>query len=95
MRFGRTAGLTRDEIGRIGRLDREGFDDRLWIALNWVRTWLLFEGTFPDRSVDDRFRTAYGPREQRDIFATVKLMMFFNMIMNLFDKRGSRLLKTG
>jgi len=94
MRFGRTAGLTKDEIKRIGRLDREDFDERTWIALNWVRTWLLFEGAFPDRSVDDRFRAAYQPHEQKDLIAILKLMLFFNMTMNLFDKKGSRLLKT-
>lgn len=75
-------------------MNREDFDEHLWIALQWARTYLLFEGTFPDKCIDDIFRTAYQPREQKDIFAIMKLMLFFNMIMNLFDRKGSRLLKS-
>jgi hypothetical protein len=61
--------------------------------LNWVRTYVLFEGVFPDKSVDDTFCSAYPFSDQKAIFATLKFMMFFNMLMNLFNKKGSRLLR--
>jgi hypothetical protein len=93
MRFGRTAGLSKDEIKHLGRLDKEDFDEHLWIALVWARTYILFEGTFPDKSIADTFQRTYPPRERKAIFATLKLMLFFNMLMNVFDRRGSRLLK--
>jgi hypothetical protein len=48
---------------------------------------------FPDKSVDEDFATAYPPGERKAIFATLKLMMFFNMLMNVFNKKGSRLLR--
>lgn len=62
--------------------------------MNWARTYILFEGDFPDKSVDETFCRAYGPGEQKAIFATLKLMLFFNMLLNVFDKKGSRLLKS-
>ena len=60
--------------------------------MNWVRTYVLFEGDFPDKGVDEAFRNAYDLRERKAIFAAVKLMLFFNMLMNVFDRKGSRLL---
>jgi hypothetical protein len=61
--------------------------------LNWARTYVLFEGAFPDASVDEAFRRAYQPGEQKAVFATLKLMLFFNMLMNVFSTKGSRLLR--
>ncbi len=61
--------------------------------MNWVRTYVLYEGDFPDKSVDETFSRTYPPGEQKAIFATLKLMQFFNMLMNVFNKKGSRLLK--
>lgn len=72
---------------------KEDFDEQVWIALNWVRSYILFEGDFPDTSVDEAFCKAYPMREQKSIFATLKLMLFFNMLMNVFNSKGSRLLK--
>jgi len=43
--------------------------------------------------VHENFCRAYAPREQKAILATLKLMMFFNMLMNVFGNRGSRLLR--
>jgi hypothetical protein len=54
---------------------------------------VLFEGNFPDKSVDTTFCRAYPLSEQKAIFATLKLMLFFNMLMNVFNKKGSRLLR--
>jgi hypothetical protein len=54
---------------------------------------MLFEGSLPDKSVEDNFYKTYSLSEQKAIFATMKLMLFFNMLTNVFDKKGSRLLK--
>lgn len=78
----------------LGRLEKENFDERQWTALNWVRTYILFEGDFPDSSVDENFRRTYPPGDQKAIFATLKLMLFFNMVFNMFSRKGSYLLKT-
>jgi hypothetical protein len=43
--------------------------------------------------VDETFSRTYPPGEQKAIFATLKLMQFFNMLMNVFNKKGSRLLR--
>ncbi len=59
----------------------------------WARNYVLFEGNFPDKSVERKFYTTYSMDEQKGIFATLKLMHFFNMLTNVFDKKGSRLLK--
>ncbi len=93
MRFGRTAGLEKGEIRNLARLEKEDFDGRTWVALSWVRTYVLFEGDFPDSDLDETFRSAYPPGEQKAVFATLKLMLFFNMLMNVFDRKGSRLLR--
>jgi hypothetical protein len=61
--------------------------------LHWARTYVLFEGDFPDKNVDEAFSRTYPPGEQKAIFATLKLMLFANMLMNLFSKKGSRLLR--
>lgn len=59
--------------------------------MNWVRAYVLYEGEFPDRAVDMAFRTTCPVREQKAVFATLKLMLFFNMLLNVFDRKGSRL----
>jgi len=59
--------------------------------MNWVRAYFLYEGEFPDRAVDMAFRTACSIEEQKAVFATTKFMLFFNMLMNVFDRKGSRL----
>jgi hypothetical protein len=48
---------------------------------------------FPDKNVDEDFGRTYPPSERKAIFATLKLMMFFNMLVNVFNKKGSRLLR--
>jgi hypothetical protein len=63
------------------------------MALIWARHYVLFEGDFPDKSVEDNFYRTYSVNEQKAVFATLKLMHFFNMLTNVFDKKGSRLLK--
>ncbi|HPI93484.1 MAG TPA: hypothetical protein PLT09_10070 [Deltaproteobacteria bacterium] len=77
----------------LGRLERENFDELQWAALNWVRTYILYEGDFPDSSVDEKFRSAYPLGDQKAIYATLKLMLFFNMMCNMFNRKGSYLLK--
>jgi len=93
-RFGRIAGLRDEKIQLLGHLKKEDFDEQVWVALNWVRTYVLFEGNFPDKSVDETFCRVYPLSEQKAIFATLKLMLFFNMLFNVFDKKGSRLLRS-
>lgn len=62
--------------------------------MNWVRTYILFEGDFPDKGVNEDFCRAYPMSERKAVFATLKLMLFFNMLMNVFNTKGSYLLKT-
>ena len=61
--------------------------------MNWVRSYVLYEGEFPDGTVDAAFRAVCTPKEQKAVFATLKCMLFFNMLFNVFDRKGSRLLK--
>jgi hypothetical protein len=69
-------------------LSPDRFEQREWTALQWVRTYLVFEGAFPDENLTAAFARQYSPAERTDIFAVFKLMLFFNMLMNtLFGKR--------
>jgi hypothetical protein len=54
---------------------------------------VLFEGDFPDKAVDEQFRSAYPLSEQKAIFATLKCMLFFNMLFNIFSRKGSFLIR--
>jgi hypothetical protein len=74
-------------------LRKEDFEEKVWIALIWVRTYILFEGDFPDKSVDEAFCSIYSISEQEGIFATLKFMLFLNMLLNIFSKKGSSLLR--
>ena len=52
------------------------------MALQWVRNYLVFEGTFPDAGLAAKFESLYSPKERTCIFAIFKLMFFFNMLVN-------------
>lgn len=66
----------------LKKLSPEQFDHREWVALQWVRSYLVFEGAFPDKSLVEGFERLYQPRERALIFAVFKLMLFFNMLTN-------------
>jgi hypothetical protein len=74
-------------------LKEEDYDTRTWIIMRWVRDYVLYEGEFPDGTVAAAFRTAYSVEEQKAVFATLKLILFFNMLFNVFDRKGSRLIR--
>lgn len=63
-------------------LSPDRFEQREWTALQWVRTYLVFEGAFPDEKLAAEFERRYSPAERVDIFAVFKLMLFFNMLAN-------------
>jgi len=54
---------------------------------------MINEGSFPDKRIEDDFFRLYSIREQKAVFATLKLMQYFNMLTNVFNKKGSRLLR--
>jgi len=72
----------------LGPLRKDDFNEREWVALQWARTYVLFEGAFPDPRVDENFRRVYAFGEQEAIYATVKLMLFFNMLANSINSQG-------
>ena len=78
--------MTATDFEVLGELPRDQFDHREWVALQWVRNYLVFEGTFPnaelDAELDAEFENLYSPRERTCIFAIFKLMLFFNMLVN-------------
>jgi len=80
--------LNDNEMQLLGPLRKDDFDEREWAALQWARTIVLFEGAFPDPRVDAEFRSSYAFGERKAIFATVKLMLFFNMLANSMNSQG-------
>ncbi|MEW6080131.1 MAG: hypothetical protein AB1724_20160 [Thermodesulfobacteriota bacterium] len=66
----------------LKNLSRDHLDHREWVALQWVRTYLVFAGNFPDPDLSAEFDRLYSPEERVSIFAVFKLMLFFNMLMN-------------
>lgn len=67
-------------------LSPDRFDRREWVALQWVKTYLLFEGAVPDPALAGEFENLYLPTERVEIFAVFKLMLLFNMLMNTVRK---------
>jgi hypothetical protein len=63
-------------------LPLDKLEHREWTALQWVRTYLAYEGDFPDPALPAEFERLYSPLERVSIFAVFKLMLFFNMLMN-------------
>ena len=85
-RFGRVAGLTSQQIDDLVALNPENFEHREWIALQWLRTFLIFEGKFPDPQLNSEFEQLYSRREQVYIFSIFKGMFFFNVLATTFVK---------
>ncbi len=52
------------------------------MALDLVRQYLIHEGDFSDPDLVREFKTLFSRREQVDIMAAVKMMSFFNMLVN-------------
>ena len=67
-------------------LKPENMEHREWVALQWLRTYLLFEGVFPAKKLPVEFKQLYSSREQTAIFGTFKIMFFFNMLSTTFLK---------
>ncbi|MCP4552644.1 MAG: hypothetical protein GY834_11505 [Bacteroidetes bacterium] len=68
-------------------LNPDNFEHREWIALQWLRTFLIFEGKFPDSQLNIEFEQLYSPREQVYIFSIFKTMFFFNVLATTFLKK--------
>jgi hypothetical protein len=67
-------------------LKQEDFDYREWVALQWIRNYILFEGDMPDSKLVGEFKRLYSKKEQVRIFALVKMMLFSNMLSNSLIK---------
>ncbi len=66
----------------LADLPPDRFEYREWVGLQWVRTYLVYEGDFPDPELAAEFERLFSPRAQVDIFAVFKLMFFANMLVN-------------
>lgn len=66
----------------LEELTPEKFDYKEWVALQWVRNYLVYEGNPPDAEIAREFENCYSLKEQVCIFAIFKLMFFFNMLVN-------------
>ncbi len=84
--------MEQSDIDSLVYLKKDDFEYKEWIALTWVRHHILFEGEFPDPDLDETFKTLYSEKEQLRIIAVYKLMFFFNLLSNTFDRKGSHLL---
>ena len=67
-------------------LSPDRFAHREWVALQWVKTYLLYEGAMPDPALDAEFESLFSDRNRAEIFAVFKLMLFFNMLANTVRK---------
>ncbi|MDY6830258.1 MAG: hypothetical protein SWC96_00185 [Thermodesulfobacteriota bacterium] len=70
----------------LEELSPDRFDRRERVALQWVKTYLLYEGMIPDPALVAEFESLYPSSERVDIFAVFKLMLFFNMLANTVRK---------
>lgn len=66
----------------LEELTPENFEYEEWVALQWVRNYLVYEGNPPDDAIAREFEKYYPLKEQVCIFAIFKLMLFFNMLVN-------------
>jgi len=85
-RFGRIAGLSDKEMKDLVDLSPDRFARRERVALQWVKTYLLYEGAMPDPVLNTDFEGLYASTERVDIFAVFKLMLFFNMLASTIRK---------
>jgi len=67
-------------------LRQEDFDYREWVAMQWIRNYIVFEGDISDRELVREFERIYSQKEQVRIFAVVKMMLFSNMLSNTIVK---------
>ena len=67
-------------------LSPDRFERREWVALQWVKTYLLYEGAVPDSALAAEFEKLFTSRDRVEIFAVFKLMLFFNMLANTVKK---------
>jgi len=75
-------------MDNLKELKEGNFEHREWVALTWVRQYMLFEGDFPDPNIVSEFAHLFSSRERTDIVAAVKMIFFFNMLSNtLFQKK--------
>lgn len=81
--FGRNAGLSRDQVRDLARLDPDKFDSREYVALNWVRHLLTSPEGVPVE-VEEEFTATFTPRERRHIQASMKGMFCTNLSVNTY-----------
>ncbi len=81
-RFGRTAGLSREEVADLVRLDPRAFDTRTHAALTYVREFLTRrEGV--GRVSREAFESAFAPSERECVMAAMKAMFCTNLMVNV------------
>jgi len=81
-RFGRQAGLTKDQMVCLVDPSPEDSEYKEWVALEWARNWALTRGKFSDRKIVAEFESLYSEQERADILAVVTVMDFANRFAN-------------
>lgn len=90
--FGRNAGLTREQIRDLRRLEFGKCGPREFIALDWVHSLLTCPGGVPEE-VGEAFVNTFSPEERAWIKASMKSMFCVNLLMSTLTqgRLGSRL----
>lgn len=78
--------MSNKEIKDLVDLSPDRFERREWVALQWVKSYLLYEGKMPAPVLAAEFESLYVSTRRVEIFAVFKLMLFFNMLMNTVRK---------
>ncbi len=81
-RFGRAAGLSREQVADLARLDPRSFDTRTHAALTYVREFLTRrEGVGPVSR--EAFESAFTSAEIECVLAVMKAMFCTNLLVNV------------
>lgn len=74
-----------EEIRRLRKLELDGLEGREYVALNWVRDFLTRPDGVPEH-VEERFASAFTPREQLYVKTAMKCMFCINLLMNALER---------
>ncbi len=75
------AGLTKEQVADLDKLDPGDFEPRELAALRWARSLLRGDGK-PDSAIQAQFESALTPEEQVLVKAAVKGMFIVNLTSN-------------
>lgn len=80
-RFGRAAGLSKEQVADLVRLDPGSFDTRTHAALTYVRD-LLTRRQGVGAAQREAFESAFAPAEREYVLAAMKAMFCTNLLVN-------------